>query len=356
MRNSWLVEPGSALRPAIGSYERALALNPGKYEALHNLGNVFQSQGRLEAAKECYEKVLISQPNYAKAWHSLGTIFHSLGDMDAALAQYRAALALQSDFAEAAFGESLAQLFRGEFSTGWRNYERRWQSKEHVTPMRSYPQPLWSGAKLATGRLLIWGEQGVGDEIMFAGLIPDVVSINNSCLLECDSRLRPLFARSFPDVQVISSRLSAQEDLRSQEPAAEVDFSAHLPSGSLPRLFRKNRASFAAAPYLIPDPVARKTFRARYADGRRLIGLAWHTNNRKTGRSRSVELSLFASLFARPDIRWISLQYGDRESLEKQASAAAAPVLIDLSVDQFANIDLFAAQIAALDLVVTIDN
>jgi ADP-heptose:LPS heptosyltransferase len=87
-----------------------------------------------------------------------------------------------------------------------------------------------------------------------------------------------------------------------------------------------------------------------------LVGLAWHTNNRKTGRSRSMDLSLFAPLFASPDIRWISLQYGDHEALEAQATAAGAPILIDRSVDQFRDMDVFAAQIAALDLVITIDN
>jgi ADP-heptose:LPS heptosyltransferase len=61
-------------------------------------------------------------------------------------------------------------------------------------------------------------------------------------------------------------------------------------------------------------------------------------------------------LFRQRDIRWISLQYGDPDQLERQAVAAGAPLMIDRSVDQFLNIDRFAAQIAALDMVVTIDN
>jgi ADP-heptose:LPS heptosyltransferase len=123
-------------------------------------------------------------------------------------------------------------------------------------------------------------------------------------------------------------------------------------------MFRANDAAFGAttSPYLIADPAEREHFRTRYADGRKLVGLAWHTTNRKTGPSRSIDLSLFAPLFARSDIRWVSLQYGDHQVLEEQAAAAKAPVLIDRSVDQLSNIDVFAAQIAALDLVVTIDN
>jgi len=87
-----------------------------------------------------------------------------------------------------------------------------------------------------------------------------------------------------------------------------------------------------------------------------LIGLAWHTTSRKTGRDRSIDLSWLAPLFAALDIRWISLQYGDPDALENQAVAASAPILVDRSVDQLSNIDLFAAQIAAMDMVITIDN
>jgi ADP-heptose:LPS heptosyltransferase len=69
-----------------------------------------------------------------------------------------------------------------------------------------------------------------------------------------------------------------------------------------------------------------------------------------------MDLSLFRPLFAHPEIRWVSLQYGDPSDLEKHAAAAGAPLLIDRQVDQLADMDLFAAQVAALDLVITIDN
>jgi Tfp pilus assembly protein PilF len=346
---------------AVACYGRALALEPEKYEALHNLGNALQSQGKLEDAMARYEQVLAIQPAYAKAHYSLGGILHSLGNLDEASARYRTALALQPGFPEAAFSESLAQLLQGQFETGWHNYEWRWQTKEQTPPMRTYEQRLWTGEKLATGRLLIWGEQGIGDEIMFAGLMPDAIRTGNCCILDCDARLKPLFARSFPDIQVVSSHVSGNDPGRNPD----LLVAAHLPSGSLPGLFRTTSAAFAAttSPYLIADPLERERFRHRYTDcdRRRLVGLAWYTNNRKTGRYRSMDLSLLAPLFAQSDIQWVSLQYGDHDWLENQATVASAPIfadrlVIDRSVDQFSNIDLFAAQIAALDLVVTIDN
>ncbi|HKN72988.1 MAG TPA: tetratricopeptide repeat-containing glycosyltransferase family protein [Terriglobales bacterium] len=380
------------LDEAVACYERALALRPELAEAHHSMGNVLQAmnlqaidlqtidlqtqnEDKLDEAVACYERALALKPGYAQAHYNLGCALRSLGKVDEALVQFRRALALQPDYAQAGFRESLTQLLKGDFASGWRNYERRWLSypKDHGTPMRTYRQPLWTGEKwtgekLADGRLLIWGEQGVGDEIMFAGLIPDVLRSGNRCILDCDARLKPLFVRSFPGIGVISGCVSQQSSGRSSGQSSgessghdpELDIAAHLPCGSLPGLFRATRAAFAAtkSPYLVADPVERERFRARYshADGRRLVGLAWHTNNRKTGRLRSIDLSLFAPLFGRRDIRWIGLQYGDHDALQSQVAAASAPIFIDRSVDQLSDIDVFAAQIAAMDMVVTIDN
>ena len=342
------------LDDAVECYRRALAIEPTKFEALHNLGNALQAQDRLAEARICFERVLALQPGYAKAHYSLASILHSLGNLDGARNGYRSALALDPDFADAAFADALARLLQGTFAAGWRNYEWRWRTKEHTPPMRAYSQPLWKGEKLSSGRLLIWGEQGIGDEIMFAGIIPEVVASGNCCMLDCDARLKPLFARSFPDIEVISSRTSGNDPAHNPE----LKIEAHLPIGSLPGLFRATETAFAAtrSPYLVADSAEREQFGTRYADGKRLAGLAWYTNNKKTGRVRSVDLSVFAPLFAISDIRWISLQYGDHDLLEKEAAAAGAPLLIDRSVDQIVNIDGFAAQVAAMDLVVTIDN
>ncbi|MGA8834893.1 MAG: tetratricopeptide repeat protein, partial [Candidatus Sulfotelmatobacter sp.] len=227
---------------AVACYERALALQPEKYEARHNLGNALQALGKLEDAMACYEQVLNVQPGYARAHYSAGCLLHALGNLDDALVQYRLARALQPDLAQAGFSESLAQLLQGEFAAGWQNFEWRWQTKDHDTPMRAYPQPLWAGEKLASGRLLIWREQGVGDEIMFAGLIPDVIRTGNRCVLDCDARLKPLFTRSFPGIEVVSGNLAGQ----APENDPELEIAAHLPSGSLPGLFRASNAAFAA--------------------------------------------------------------------------------------------------------------
>jgi len=338
------------LDDALAVFERALAIKPDYAEVYYNMGGVRRAQDELEEAVACYNRALAVRRDYPEAYYNLGNVLREQGNLDTALEQFGMALTLRPDYAQAGFGEALAHLVSGDFAVGWQKYERRWKSSDHDTPGRDYSQPVWDGEKLASGSVLIWGEQGVGDEIMFAGLIPDVMRTGNRCVLDCTARLKPLFARSFPGVEVVSGCGPGSH--------SELEIAAQLPSGSLPGLFRRTASDFAAttSPYLMTDEAARDRLRAKYADGRRVVGLAWYTNSVKTGRARSIDLSQFSPLFGLPDIQWVSLQYGDHDGLEKQAAAADAPILIDSEVDQLSDMDLFAAQIAAMDLVITIDN
>ena len=342
---------------AVELIRRAIAIQCNAASYHSNLGNVLQAQGKLAEAGASYQRALMIHPNLPEVYLNLGNIFRAQGDLDSSLTCHRRALALNPELAEAAAAEAMVLLMKGDYANGWHNFERRWQTRDYDTAMRAYPQPLWTGEPLEARRVLIWGEQGIGDEIMFAGLIPDVVRTGTSCVLDCDARLQPLFARSFPGVEVVRSGAADAAD-------AGVDFAAHLPGGSLPGIFRSSAEAFSAttSPYLFADAETRTRLRNRYADGgktaesQKLIGLAWHTRNRKSGPQRSIGLELLAPLFAHPGLRWVSLQYGDHGELEAQAAAAQAPLLIDREVDQLADMDTFAAQVAAMDLVVTIDN
>jgi tetratricopeptide (TPR) repeat protein len=334
---------------AIACYEQALRLKPEYAEAYYNLGNAYREMDKLDESVAAYRHALLIKPGYAEAHYNLGNVLRAQGKVDEALIEYERALEFRPEYAQAAFGHALLQLLLGSLTAGWQHFEWRWKTSDHDTPRRAYSQPLWSGEKLQSGGLLLWGEQGVGDEIQFAGLIPEATRTGNHIVLDCDARLRPLFGRSFPEVEVVSGGPDLQ-------PGPEI--TSQLPTGSLPGLFRRTASSFTATTshYLLADLKERDRLRAGYADGRRLVGLAWHTKNLKTGRFRSIELPIFAPLFKLPGIRWVSLQYGDHGSLANQAVAAGAHLLIDRSVDQLADIDLFAAQVAAMDLVITIDN
>ena len=340
---------------AVETIRKAIAVHPTAASYHSNLGNVLQAQDKLDEAAGSYRNALALRPGLAETHVNLGNVLRELGDVDGALAAFRRAIELKPDLAEAHVAESMTLLLQGNFAAGWPNFDLRWRTQDYDTPMRTDPRPLWNGEPLASGRLLLWGEQGVGDEIMFAGLVPDLIRSGTPLALECDKRLAPLFARSFPGVPVISSPVVSFQDPAKDD---DLQIAAHLPSGSLPHIFRASRQAFDAttAPYLVCDPVGRERFRAQYEDGRPLIGLAWRTRNAKSGSKRSIDLATLAPLLENSRLKWISLQYGEHAALESEAQAACAPVLIDRTVDQLENIDRFASQVAAMDLVIAIDN
>ena len=382
-----ILQSRGKLHEAAACYGQSLRLRPEQIEARNNLGCVYRALNRTDEAEECFSAVLKRQPDFLPALDNLGAVLMHRGALDEAMDCCRRALALdpgnpqvqnhaaivlqyQGRYAEALahldgvcaqlpdaslpqtpaqaelrWTRAMMQLALGDFAAGWTSYEWRWWSANFDTPRRNYAQPLWQGEALGEGRLLLWSEQGVGDEVQFAGLLPEAIGTGNRILLECAPRLAPLLARSFPQVEV------------GTQPAV-TDFAAHLPLGSLPGLFRRSEESFAqtVCGYLKADPAAVERLRARYDDGRRRGGLAWHTTNRISGARRSVDLARFQPLFAQQNLHWVSLQYGDFDALAKQAAEAGAPLTIDRAVDQMKDLDLFAAQIAALDLVITIDN
>jgi tetratricopeptide (TPR) repeat protein len=272
---------------AVPHYEKALELKPDYAEAWSNLGNALQALGRLQEAIPCYQRSLALKPTYLTAIYNLGNAYQGLDDLEQALKTYDGALAIQPDYLQAVYGKALAQLVDGNFVDGWQNYESRWKTVGHK-PMPPYAFPRWKGDKLKSGRVLVWGEQGVGDEIMFAGMIPDVLRTGNRCVVDCDARLVPLFARSFPEAEIVTG----MEDGKAGE-----DIGAHVPIGSLPRLFRTVESAFGAtsSPYLVADTDQRERFRARYSCGKRVVGVAWHTKNLTTGRSRCIDISLLES-------------------------------------------------------------
>ncbi|MGA7156969.1 MAG: tetratricopeptide repeat-containing glycosyltransferase family protein [Acidobacteriaceae bacterium] len=335
---------------AIGLIRSAIAFHPlgASYHA--NLGNILQSLEKDAEAEACYRASLSIRPNQAEVWMNLGHVLKKRGRPEASLHCYEQALRIDPQMNEAKAGMGTSLLLQGKFLRGWKLSESRWQTRDWSDRPRIESSPRWHGENLGSNRVLIWGEQGVGDEIMFAGLVPDILATGTRCVLACEPRLGPLFARSFPGAEVVSLHNPGQ--------SLESDIAAQIPSGSLPGLFRKTAADFGhtTSPYLTSNLAVRDHFRNKYKDGRPLVGVAWHTKNQASGRARSIKLASLAPLFANHDVRWISLQYGNHEALQAEVAASADPVFLDDDVDQLQDMDLFAAQVAAMDLVVTIDN
>ena len=244
---------------------------------------------------------------------------------------------------------SLFHLSLGHFAEGWDLYEHRWAAMIGKWHRRPYPQPLWNGEPI-DGVLLVWGEQGLGDQILHAGLIEELNGYANSLVVEVEPRLVQLFARSFPRVRVVGQ----------QPQLYDGRLDAHLPMGSLGKYFRSSWEAFPRRQrgYLVADDTIAKSLRQRLAtDSRIVVGLSWRSVNPAFGRSKSARLIDFASVLRRPGCRFIDLQYGDTLE-ERQAVSYDIGVVVERldDVDNTNDIDALAALITACDIVVTVSN
>ena len=308
----------------------------------------WKAMGRLEDAAASHEKAIRLKPDLAEAHNNLGGVRKEQGRLGEAAASYRKALSVDPDYPEIHFNLGIVNLLTGDFDNGWREYNWRWRMQNFSSRRAEYDKPLWDGGDLGGKRLLVWSEQGIGDEIMFAGLIPDLIERGIDVILESEPRLVPLFARSFPPVTCIAKG------------GANQPFDFHIPTGGLGQVLRPSLGSFPdPAPYLVADPELRTTLRDRYHNqgAGALVGLAWHSDSSYAGRESSLTLPELHPLLETPEVTFINLQYGDTAD---QRSAFARETGIDIvhddQVDQMADMDAFASQVAAMDLVVSIDN
>ena len=370
-------------------HERALAIDPAFHEARNNLGNALAALGRGEEAVACYEAVLAADPAHADAHSNLGLHLQERGDIEGAMRHYEAALAARpghSDAinnlgyllqeqgrredamalyerasaadplnARAAYNLGLARLCRFEFAEGWRLCELRYNTTPPVAVPRAFPWPRLEAGDLGHGhRTAIWREQGVGDQLLYATLLPELAQGGERFVLEIDKRLVAAFRRSHPGWTV-----AAPEG--PDDRFAGCD--RHLAIASLPQLLRPSVESFARQPQalLVADAERSAAYRSRLeAPGARVVGISWRSfQPRARGylqRKKSVDLELFKALSQRGDLRLLDLQYGDTAEERARFAAAGGRLQRLDELDLFNDLEGVLAAVQACDVVVTTSN
>ena len=333
---------------------RAVQSEPDNAESFYSYGQTLRALGKLEEAMHATRRALLLSPNHARAHIDLGITLMAMAQPTEAEAQYERALTIDSNAMEAHHYLAHIKLQRSQLKDGWVDFEWRWQTPDFKAADSFFNYPVWDGTALSNGALLVWAEQGVGDQIMYASMVPDLERVQSDLVLVCAANLVPLFARSFPSARVISMTVAKDE------PQLLDNVSAQIPIGSLGRLFRSDMDAFPDRPsFLVADQEQTADLRAKYKrehGDKPLVGLSWRSGNAITGAAQSLGLADMASGLSRTDITFIDLQYGDTESDRMAAGRKGLDVIEDSDIDPLADLDGFAAQVGAMDLVITISN
>jgi tetratricopeptide (TPR) repeat protein len=333
-------------------YRRCLELKPDNSEIERCIGNCARVKGDWQNAMEWYERSVTSDPKSAPGFVSIAQICRDRGWLASALVMCAKALEIDPRNEGALTISSLVSLKRGDLETGWKHYEGRFWYADDQVFRRTVPPMYWSGENLSGKKILVWSEQGVGDEILYASMLPDLAQLGARIIFECDPRMVPVYARSFPTVDVrgwIKRNTSST-------PARELDFQSSVVS--LGRFFRPNLAAFPKrSSYLKADSAKVRALRARYGEGP-LVGVSWRSKAaRNVGTKKSSDLIYWESVLRTPGVKFVNLQYGDcAEDLAVIRDRFGIEIINDPEIDSLTDMDSFFAQVAAMDLVISTSN
>ena len=349
-----LTEQGK-LEEAINTYYQVLKIDSTDAKTYNNLGILLKEQGKFKEAVDAYCKALEIVPSYADAYNNLGNAFQLQGNFEDAEVAYKKALEINSKFSEAHKNLGMLLLLNGEFELGWKKYEWRWKCHDFPSENRNFPQLSWDGTDLSKKSILIWTEQGIGDEIMFANMLETLSWMTDEITVECEERLVPLFQRSFPKMQFVSREQKPNPILLDRQ----IDY--QIPIGSLAQWLRKNENQFPKkGSYLSASSEKASQLRDKYenlTDGRFLVGISWKSINHGTEKEKNTILENWTPILSQKDCFFINLQYGNTEQeISKYCSSTGTLIYTDQEINPLKNLDDFAAQISALDLVISISN
>ncbi|MCA3737204.1 MAG: tetratricopeptide repeat protein [Phenylobacterium sp.] len=378
--------------------------DPGNPEATNNLAIALAAQGRVDEAIETLRAFLKGQNGHPNLLNTLGALVSETGDLTTANLLFSEALRLAPGLASAAYnlgdnllvkGEpaeaivrintaldappppedrpammvarALALLSMGDLAEGWKDYEARndpnWPG--FINNLRT--ENLWRpGEPLAGRRLLVLGEQGLGDEVMFAGLLPDVkarIGATGELIFATEPRLVDLMSRSFPDTRVELHRVAevGGHRVRIVPGVPEGGCDVWTPIASLLQEFRPSLPSFAkAGGYLRPD-------RGKVAYWRRTlegvppgprVGLLWKSAVMAAGRKRAFSLfDAWEPILRTPGVTFVNLQYDDCEAeLQLARDQFGVEIWNPPGIDLKQDLDDLTALSSALDLVIGFSN
>ena len=387
-------------------FRHFLARFPDHPEGSNNLACAIRDQGRHGEAVEILRPAIVKTPDVAMLWNTMGTVVSDQGDFANAVVFFEEALRLDPTFPKARYNLGNAKLLQGDATgaiadceaalgcvlaederqmmrlarstilmalgrvgEGWDDYEARLHPQFNERTQFLFDEPRWEpGCELTGKTLLVVGEQGLGDEVLFANVLPDVIERLGSAgrlILAVEPRLVPIFRRAFPSAEVVEHAtyiLGGKFARGAPRLENEKGVDLWTPMGSLLREFRRSGGRLSGPRRLHDRPirpaVAHWREALRQAPAGPKVGLLWKSAVSKDARHRYFSpFETWAPVLAQKGVSFVNLQYGD---CTEELAAASRDFGVDIwsppGVDLKQDLDDVAALCSAMDLVVGFSN
>jgi tetratricopeptide (TPR) repeat protein len=313
------------------------------------MGVVENNIGNHEEALNCFENAIRLKPDYAEAWSNKGVMFMDINDYEEAVICFKTAISFDS--ANSNYHHNLAHAYFNlkNFVNAWPEYDWRWQLQYMHSEKLMSNKPQWDGVK-SDSTLFIWGEQGIGDQILFSSMLYELRLSFDKIIVSIDKKLLPIFKRSFPDFVFIDRKSSLDE--------ANYDF--QIPLGSIPKFLRTSINDFNSPihPYLTVNQDITNTRINELKNTDRLIcGVSWRSFNTQIGDKKSIPFTKLEPILNIPEINFVNLQYyPDNFKFSNNDSVIHNNIININNFDLYNDLENLAYLIQACDVVVTCSN
>ena len=330
---------------AISILNQAIEIKKDLTEAFINLGISYKNTSEPAKGILCHRRAVECSPQNVKALHSLGKMYSYVGQFKEAIECYEKALKINPNFESAAWDCALSCLRIGDFEKGWELWQRRFLHGELKERKRNFKTAkLWNSEKNIQS-VMLWREQGLGDEMMFANYFHLIKS--NNRVIEVSPRLESIFKRSFPNDTVRAQQFDAESLYSPNE-----NYQYHMPFGEVGPIFNIGKKVDPKA-YLVPDPKLTTEWSKIRENKKLTIGLSW-----RSGLLAEVRLKHYSSLdqwtrlLQSEKVRVICTQYSDIDEDIKSLEPDVRKRLYVPDVDMKNDMEALAAILSNCDLVV----
>ena len=336
---------------AIRCYVRAQLLDPHLVDSYYNESNLHQLRRRFADAEAKLLAAIALDPANPQVITNFTAVRHSLGaDALATINGYQRSLRLKShDNHRASVNLGQAFLSFGRFLEGWPAFHSRFSVE---TPALKSTLPFYTGRK-TDSKIIVWGEQGVGDQIMFLSMLNDLVETCPNVTFRGDRRLENLCRRTFPTVDFQSN----DSEFR------QADFDLQVALGDLGGILRNSVSDFPTTPGFMNVEINRYEALTRELHAKSSImnvGLSWRSTNKDSGGQRTIDLRALLEALRQDNVNFIDLQYDgtthETTTIRSASFDRNTDRPIEERIDRYNDLDGVACLSAACDLVISIGN
>ncbi len=327
----------------------AFDLNKNNYSAITNLGNCYEELGFFDEAEKCHKKSLIISPNNSLALNNLAALNFFKGELDTAEKLYSLSIEQNEKNYDAKYSLAQCQLAKSNYKDGWINFSYRWLANNFNSPAFKSSLPKFI---IAADRqnLLLWSEQGIGDQILFIRFLKDIKPLVGNLYIKIDKRLHPIIKRLNLDIKFYNKN----DDI------GLLNIKSQLPIGDLGPLFVKDRSYYKEIKkgYISSDINKNKKLQKSLNLKNKIkCGISWISKNKDIGLNKSLTLEMLKPILSISNISFVDLQYNDT-NIERENFYKDNGIKVDKieELDNFNDIDGITSLIDICDFVITVSN